>query len=73
MTINWDNSNLIRSAGSRQVDRHGSPDQTRRGEYLKFYWTQCFNNLQIRTNCTPKNVFKILGIIGEMGKTSDTN
>ena len=21
-------------------------------EYLKFYWTQCFNNFQIRTNCT---------------------
>mgnify|MGYP003687876849 CR=1 FL=1 len=29
-------------------------------EYLKFYWTQCFNNLQIRTNCTLKHIFKIL-------------
>ena len=29
--IYYYNSNLIRSAGSRQVDRHGSPDQTRRG------------------------------------------
>ena len=29
--IYYYNSNLIRSAGSRKVDRHGSPDQTRRG------------------------------------------
>ena len=28
--IYYYNSNLIQSAGSRQVDRHGSPDQTRR-------------------------------------------
>ena len=29
INIYYYNSNLIRSAGSRQVDRHGSPDQTR--------------------------------------------
>ena len=29
--INYYNSNIIPSAGSHQVDRHGSPDQTRRG------------------------------------------
>ena len=31
INIYYYNSNLIRSAGSRQVDRHGSADQTRRG------------------------------------------
>ena len=29
---------MIRSAGSRQVDRHGSPDQTRRGS------SYCYND-----------------------------
>ena len=29
-------------------------------EYLKFYWTHCLNNLQIRTNCTLKHIYKIL-------------
>ena len=28
-------------------------------DYLKFYWTHCFNNLQMRTKCALKQIFKI--------------
>ena len=37
--IYYYNSNLIRSDGSRQVDRHGSPDQTRRGASRLILWS----------------------------------
>ena len=37
INIYYYNCNLIRSAGSRQVDRYGSPDQTRRGALSLIY------------------------------------
>ena len=53
INLNYYNSNLIRSAGSRQVDRHGSPDQTRldlviracQRDVIRHFWSSyCYND-----------------------------
>ena len=63
---------LIRSVGSRQVDRHGSPDQTRHGfsdqvtyyipfpHYGKKYPDQLFNvHLQKNIRALKKNTLSL--------------
>ena len=45
INIYYYNNNLIRSAGSRQFDRHGSPDQTRHAVSSYCYNDKLMNNI----------------------------
>ena len=48
INIYYFNTNLIRRAKSHEVDRHGSPDQTRRAcqrdAIQHFWWSYCFSD-----------------------------